>query len=90
MDRPQMAGICFAIASAVLGAIGLLQSKPLPLSARLGEMAPIDANNDGRISASEWKSAGRAVPALNALDSDHDGYLEPGEVKRRRGAGARH
>ena len=90
MDRPQMAGIGFAIASAALGAIGLLHSKPLPLSARLGELASVDANNDGRISRREWSAAGRDAAALDARDTNHNGFLEPAEVKPRRGARVRH
>lgn len=89
MNRPQMAGMGFAIASAVLGAIGLFHSKPLPLSARLGELAPLDANSDGRLSRAEWASAGRDAAQFEALNSNNNGYLEPDEVKPRRGAGAR-
>lgn len=89
MNRPQMAGLAFAIASAVLGAIGLFHSKPLPLSARLGALAPLDANNDGRLSRAEWTSVGRESATFEALDTNKNAYLEPDEVKPRRGAGAR-
>ena len=89
MNRPQMAGLGFAIASAVLGAIGLFHSKPLPLSARLGALAPLDANNDGRLSSAEWVSAGRDTAQFQALDTNSNSYLEPDEAKPRRGAGAR-
>jgi hypothetical protein len=89
MDRPQMAGLAFAVASAVLGTIGLVHTKPLPLSARLGQLAPMDANNDGRLSALEWTPSGRARSEFEALDTNRNAYLEPAEVKPRRGAGPR-
>ena len=89
MNRPQMAGLAFAIASAALGGIGLFHSKPLPLSARLGAHAPLDTNNDGRLSSAEWASAGREATAFEALDINSNAYLEPAEVKPRRGASAR-
>lgn len=89
MDRPQMAGLAFAVASAVLGTIGLVHTKPLPLSARLGQLAPLDANNDGRLSRAEWTGAGRPIAAFAALDTNSNAYLEPAEAKPRRGAGPR-
>lgn len=87
MNRWQAIGLCFAIASAALGTAGLLKTRPLPPSARLGAMAPMDANNDGRLSASEWIKARRAEPAMRTLDKNHSGYLEPDEVRPRRGGG---
>lgn len=84
MNRWQLAGMGFAVAAAILGAIGLWRSEPLPLSARLGKMAPLDANEDGRISSREWTSAGRAASAMQALDASRNGYLEPAEVDPRR------
>ena len=89
MDRPQMAGLAFAVASAVLGTIGLVHTKPLPLSARLGQLAPLDTNNDGRLSALEWTSSGRVRSEFEALDTNRNAYLEPSEVQPRRGAGPR-
>jgi hypothetical protein len=81
MDVPQTAGIVLSLAASAVGVHGLLNTKPLPLSARLGALAPLDRNQDGRISVAEWKLAGRPASALAALDKNKDGYVEPEEVK---------
>ena len=78
--------IALAIASTALGIYGLHGSKALPPSARLGEMAGLDRNGDGRISAAEWNAAGRTPSAMAKLDTDRSGYLEPAETRRRRAA----
>lgn len=87
MNRPQIVGMAFAIVSAVLGAIGLANTRPLPPSAKLGALAAIDTSNDGRISAAEWRAAGRDPAAMAKLDKNHDGMLEPKEVKAGRRSG---
>jgi hypothetical protein len=90
MDRPQMIGIGFAIASTVVGAIGVANSSRLPPSAQLGPLAAIDSSNDGRISQGEWRAAGRDSAAFAARDRNHDGYLSPSEAlpgRRSRGGG---
>jgi hypothetical protein len=80
MDRPQMLGMGVAIASTILGAIGVANTRPLPPSARLGALAAVDTNNDGRISRAEWRAAGRASAGFAALDKNHDGSLSPSEA----------
>lgn len=87
MDRPQLIGIGLAIVSAILGIIGLANTQPLPPSARFGALAAIDTSNDGRISAAEWRAAGRDPAAMAALDKNHDGVLSPSEAKSRRSSG---
>jgi hypothetical protein len=89
MDRPQMVGIGFAIAAAGVGTFGLMQSEPLPPSARLGAMASLDSSNDGRISKEEWAAAGRPANTWGTLDVNGNGYVDPAEVKPQRGGGAR-
>jgi len=84
MDVGRATGVGLALASTLLGLYGLLNAKPLPLSARLGAMAPLDGNEDGRISPDEWAKAGRPAAAMAALDTDHDGFIEPREARRRR------
>lgn len=84
MDLPRYAGLGFAALSTLLGAYGLLHVKPLPLSARLGALAELDRNADGRISSAEWRQAGRPDAAMSALDANHDDYIEPAEAKRAR------
>jgi hypothetical protein len=79
--------MAFAIVSAVLGSIGLANTRPLPPSAKLGALAPIDTSNDGRISAAEWRAAGRDPAAMAKLDKNHDGMLDPKEVKAGRRSG---
>ncbi|WP_404713777.1 hypothetical protein [Sphingomonas sp. MMS24-J13] len=76
-----------AILSAALGVAGLANTHPLPPSAKFGALAAIDTSNDGRISVAEWRAAGRDPAAMAKLDKNHDGVLEPGEVKSRRGGG---
>jgi Ca2+-binding EF-hand superfamily protein len=42
----------------------------------------LDANGDGRIALAEWQTketARTAVPLFQALDTSHDGFLEPAE-----------
>lgn len=90
MDLPRWVGLGCAVASTLLGAYGLLHVKPLPLSARLGALAPLDRNEDGRISRAEWQQAGRSPASMAALDADHDGYVEPGEARRSRSARGGH
>jgi hypothetical protein len=85
MNRPQLVGVAFAIASAGIGTAGLLNSERLSPSSRFGELASLDVNQDGRISVSEWASAGRSQEALDALDADSNGYLDPAEITSRRG-----
>jgi len=46
--------------------------------ARFEEM---DANNDGKVSKSEWKGRPRA---FDRLDADHDGYVTREELKEGR------
>jgi len=84
MDVARVTGILLGIASSVLGLYGLVHLKPLPLSARLGTLAPVDRNQDGRISATEWTQVGRDSAAMVALDSNKSGFIEPAEAKRRR------
>ncbi|MEH3105793.1 MAG: hypothetical protein PGN09_00485 [Sphingomonas fennica] len=79
-----MAGIALGLISTLLGLYGLLHVRPLPLSARLGAMAPIDRNQDGRISASEWAEAGRTPADMARLDVDGDGFIGPAESRPRR------
>lgn len=89
MNRPQLAGIILAVMSTATGTYGLMQSKPLPPSAKLGAMAPLDRNNDGRISGEEWAQGGRPAAEKIARDANGNGYLEPAEVRpaRKRGTG---
>ena len=89
MNRPQMVGIGFAVAAAAVGTTGLLQSERLPLSARLGDLAPLDVNSDGRLSGNEWQSAERPAETLEKLDSNGDGFLDPSEVEARSGSARR-
>ncbi|MEO9131493.1 MAG: hypothetical protein ABI240_09815 [Sphingomonas sp.] len=84
MDLPRTAGIALGLASTLLGLYGLVHVKPLPLSARLGALAPLDRNQDGRISATEWAQAGRAPAAMAALDINKNGFIEPAEARARR------
>jgi hypothetical protein len=84
MDLPRLAGIGFGLASTLLGSYGLLHVKPLPLSARLGALAEVDRNHDGRISATEWAQAGRAPSAMAALDANKDDFVEPAEARSSR------
>ena len=81
MDRWQTLGLILAVASAIIGAAGLLNSKPLPHSARLGDLASVDVNNDGRISASEWTKSDRHPAQFEALDANKDGFLGPDEAQ---------
>lgn len=81
MDRWQIVGVGLAVASAGIGAVGLFHIKPLPLSAKLGAMAPLDTNSDGRLSANEWVSSGRAEEKMRSLDANGNGYLDPEEVE---------
>ena len=87
MDRPQLAGIVFGIAASVVGAYGLIQTKPLPLSAKLGVFAPLDRNDDGRVSGTEWQAAGREQTGFSTLDKNRDGFVGPKEVPRKRRGG---
>ena len=86
MNVARITGTLLGVASSVLGLYGLIHLKPLPLSARLGALAPVDRNQDGRISTTEWTQAGRAPAAMVALDSNKSGFIEPVEAKRRRKA----
>ena len=83
MDVGRAAGLSFGLASTLLGIYGLANTEPLPLSARLGLLAPLDLSNDGRISAEEWAKAGRTPESMAALDTNHDGFIEPKEARRR-------
>jgi len=83
MDVGRVAGLGLGLASTLLGLYGLANTKPLPPSARLGMLAPLDLNNDGRLSADEWARAGRKPEAMAAMDTDHDGFIEPKEARRR-------
>jgi len=85
MDRPQMIGIALGVASTILGAVGLANSRPLPPSAHFGPLARIDANDDGRISAAEWRAAGRNPAAFAVLDRNRDWRLSPSEALPHRG-----
>ncbi len=87
MDRWQATGLVFALTSGALGTIGLLNSKPLPPSAHLGRLAPLDKNDDGRLSASEWRAAGRDAGRMRIMDGNGNGFLEPTEIRPRRTAG---
>lgn len=84
MRYARLAGIALGGASTLLGLYGLIHLKPLPLSARLGALAPIDRNQDGRISASEWVQVGRAPEAMAKLDVNKSSFIEPDEVRSRR------
>ena len=84
MNRPRMAGIILGGASSVLGLYGLVHTKPLPLSARLGALSEIDTNRDGRISTAEWAKAKRPNAEMATLDTDHNGFIEPIEARSRR------
>lgn len=84
MNVWRMVGIALGLASTLLGLYGLIHLKPLPLSARLGALAPIDRNQDGRISPSEWAQAGRAREAMAKLDVNRNGFIEPAEARTRR------
>jgi hypothetical protein len=90
MDLPRAAGIGLGLASTLLGLYGLLHTKPLPLSARLGALAPVDRNHDGRISATEWAQAGKPAAAMAALDKNHNGFVEPAEARSRQPARGGH
>ena len=81
MDVPRFAGIVLGLAASAVGVQGILNTKPLPLSARLGAMAPFDRNQDGRISVAEWELAGRPASAMLVLDKNKNGYVEPEEVR---------
>ena len=89
MDLARMAGIALGVSSTLIGVYGLVHVKPLPLSARLGALAPIDRNQDGRISSTEWAQAGRLPAAMAALDADNNGFIEPAEARARRKAAGR-
>lgn len=89
MTRPQLIGMLFAVAAAGVGTIGLLNTERLPPSARLGAMAKLDGDGDGRVSLAEWTAAGRNQAAFIELDRDGSGLLEPTEAKARRGARSR-
>jgi hypothetical protein len=84
MNLPRMAGVALGLISTLLGLYGLLHVKPLPLSARLGALAPIDRNQDGRVSVTEWMQAGRAPVEMEKLDVDRDGFIGPAESRPRR------
>lgn len=81
MDRWQLLGVGLAVASAGIGAVGLLHTEPLPLSAKLGTLAPLDTNGDGRLSKNEWVSSGKAEDEMSSLDANGNGYLDPEEVE---------
>jgi len=83
-------GVGVALASTVLGLYGLYHTKPLPLSQQLGEMAPLDRNDDGRISAAEWGEAGRSPAEMAPLDTNKDGFIEPQEARPKSGAKGGH
>jgi hypothetical protein len=90
MDLARVAGLGFGLASTLLGSYGLLHVKPLPLSSRLGALAPADRNEDGRISASEWEEDGHPPAAMAALDRNGNGYVEPAEARSRQAARGGH
>jgi hypothetical protein len=87
MQIARMAGLMLALASTLLGLYGLINAKPLPLSARLGAMASLDLNDDGRLTPDEWAKAGRTPAAMAALDTNHDNIIEPKEARRRQPRG---
>ena len=87
MQIARMAGLMLALASTLLGLYGLINAKPLPLSARLGAMASLDLNDDGRLTPDEWAKAGRTPEAMAALDTNHDNIIEPKEARRRQPRG---
>ncbi len=89
MDRPQMVGLAFGAAASILGTIQLVNTDPLPASARFGALANVDSSNDGRISQAEWVAAGRSVAEMTVLDANGDRTLDPQEAKSRRSAGPR-
>ena len=82
MQVGRIVGMLLGLASTLLGLYGLINAKPLPLSARLGAMAPLDLNSDGRLTPDEWAKAGRSPEAMAALDTNHDGIIEPKEARR--------
>lgn len=84
MNLPRMAGVALGLISSLLGLYGLLHVKPLPLSARLGALAQLDRNQDGRISVTEWAQAGRSLPDMTKLDVDRDGFIGPAESRPHR------
>jgi hypothetical protein len=84
MNLPRMAGVALGLISTLLGLYGLLHVEPLPLSAKLGALAPIDRNQDGRISVTEWAQAGRAPAEMVKLDANRDGFIAPAESRPRR------
>ena len=81
MDRWQAIGLGFAVASFAFGTIGLVRTEPLPLSAQLGVLGPLDANSDGRLSLTEWRSDDRSEDDFSALDANTNDYLEPDEAR---------
>ena len=81
MDRWQAIGLGFAVASFTFGTIGLVQTERVSISARLGELGPLDTNSDGRLSPTEWGSDGRSKESFRALDADRNDYLEPEEAR---------
>ena len=85
MNWPQLMGLGCAVASTFVGTFGLLQVEPLPPSARLGALAPLDSDGDGKLSRAEWASGGRDAASLEAQDTNRNGSLEPAEVRPRRG-----
>jgi hypothetical protein len=83
MGVARIVGVLLGLASTLLGLYGLINAKPLPLSARLGAMAPLDLDHDGRLTPAEWAKAGRTPAAMAALDTNHDNIIEPKEARRR-------
>jgi len=82
VDAGHFVGLGLGLASTLLGFYGLANTKPLPPSARLGQLASLDLNNDGRLSPDEWAKAGRTPAAMAAMDTNHDGFIEPKEARR--------
>jgi len=82
MDVGRVMGLGLGLASTLLGLYGLANTKPLPPSARLGQLAALDLDNDGRLSSDEWAKAGRTPEAMAAMDINHDGFIEPKEARR--------
>jgi len=54
---------------------------PTEAMAMRAKLRDIDTDHDGRWSKSEWLTGGRKAQGFDRMDTDHDGYLTPDELK---------